>query len=867
MITFLFTDIEGSTALWERFPEAMRIALRRHDALLREIFEANDGHVFKSMGDAFCVAFKDPAFGVRASLEAQTALIKEAWPETGALRVRMALHTGPAEFRDADYFGPTLNRAARLLAIGHGGQVLVSGTTYDMLGTADDLTFVDLGSHRLKDLTAPERVRLLRIPSSGLEFPPLRSLNYLPTNLPPQLTSFIGREREIDSVEELLGAARLLTITGSGGTGKTRISLQVAADLLDLFPDGIWFVELAALNDPYLVSRELASVLNIREVTGEPIVDTIVAGIKLKKMLLVLDNCEHLLDAVATIAGRVLRECPDVKMMATSREAIGIAGERIYRLPSLGVPDRKRQHTVQSLADYESVRLFAERAVFAKADFELTADNAAALTAVCQRLDGIPLAIELAAARVRAMPVEEIERRLDVPFKLLTGGSRGVLPRQQTLRALIDWSYELLSDPEKVLLRRLSVFRGGWRLDDAEESLAYDGIESGAILDFLTSLVDKSLVIYEDVDGFSRYRLLETVRQYGWDRLNELGEDRQAIQHHLAFYVRFAEKCIQNSKGPEQAFWFRRLDEDLENVRAAHDRALIEPGTEEGLKLCYFLRRFWMIRGHFSEGRELCSRALKTSIGANPTVGRGLALFTNGLLSSLIGEYEKALPDLEEAAPILEREKELVGLAEVEDSLGNVTRYMGDFDRSLLHLNRALSINRQLGNARGEGITLNNLGRLAESMGDLRAAKKYQEECLAVNRNLGDQRTLAIILFSLALVEIKLDEFDDANAHLIESVNVIRGLADLLGIANLLEALANLSCRTSRYSRAVVMWGAAEVLREKTGAPMVATDRPQHEAQVEEAKMNLSLDLFAAEWAKGRALSLDEAVDFAANKS
>ncbi len=469
-LTFLFTDIEGSTRLWDSQPGAMAPALARHDALLRQSIEAQGGRVFKTVGDAFCAAFEAASGATKAALEAQLALGREDWGTLGGLRVRMALHTGEAELREGDYFGPPLNRVARLLATAHGGQTVMSQTTYDLVRDQPPAgaNLQDLGEHRLKDLERPERVYGLLHPDLLGDFPPLRSLSGLPNNLPQQVTSFVGRERETPEVERLLRASRLLTLTGAGGTGKTRLSLQVAANILEEHPDGAWFVEFAPVSDPDLVPQTVAAALGVREEPGKPITDTLHGYLKDKRLLLVFDNCEHLLDAVARLANAVLRGCPDVRILATSREAMGIGGEQAYRVPSLASPDPKGSYTPESLGQFDAVRLFIDRALLAQSSFAVTNENAPAVAQLCHRLDGIPLAIELAAARVRAMPVEKIAERLDDRFRLLTGGSRTALPRQQTLRAMIDWSYDLLSEKEKTLLRRLSVFAGGWTLEAAE---------------------------------------------------------------------------------------------------------------------------------------------------------------------------------------------------------------------------------------------------------------------------------------------------------------------------------------------------------------------------------------------------------------
>jgi class 3 adenylate cyclase len=423
-VTFLFTDIEGSTTLWDAYPEAMRLALARHDALLREAIEDHNGYVFKTIGDAFCAAFGIAPDALNAALAAQQRLHAEVWPEPIALKVRMALHTGAAEVRDNDYFGPPLNRVARLLSAGHGGQTLLSDVASDLCADTlpPSVTLLNLGTHSLRDLGRRETVFQLHHPALPADFPSLKTLDSLPNNLPSQLTAFIGREKEIQEGKSLLAKSRLLTLTGSGGSGKTRLALQVAADVLEGYADGVWLVELAALSDPGLVASSVAQTLGIKEQPGQKVQQTLLEGLKGKALLLLLDNCEHLLAACAQLTAALLRYCPQVRVLATSREGLGIGGEQTYRVPSLTSPDPKQKATPQSLSQYESVQLFLDRACFHKPDFAVTSANAPALAQLCYHLDGIPLAIELAAARIRSLPVEEINLRLDNRFRLLTGG-------------------------------------------------------------------------------------------------------------------------------------------------------------------------------------------------------------------------------------------------------------------------------------------------------------------------------------------------------------------------------------------------------------------------------------------------------------
>jgi len=474
-LTFVFTDIEGSTRLWDQFPAAMASALARHDGMVRDII-SQKGHVFKAMGDSVCAVFESPREAMIAAADVQRAIAKEDWGEIGPIKIRIGMHTGEAERRDNDYFGPSLNRVARILSTGHGGQVLLSQATYELVrdNLPSGVELRSLGEHRLRDLERPESVYQLVAEGLASDFAPLKSLSELPNNLPLQVTSFVGREKELTEVQELIKKNRLVTLTGSGGTGKTRLSLQAAAGLIPEFEDGVWLVELAPLTEPDLVPQTVAAALKVREEPGRPLLETLISHLKDKKILLLLDNCEHLLDAAARLADAIGKQCPRTHLVATSREPLAIQGEQVYRVPSLSTPDPKKKESAESLNTYEAVRLFIDRAVLAQPNFAVTNENAPAVAQICHRLDGIPLALELAAARVRAMPVETIAARLDDRFRLLTGGSRTALPRQQTLRATIDWSYGLLDEKEKTLLRRLSVFAGGWTLEAAEKVCADD---------------------------------------------------------------------------------------------------------------------------------------------------------------------------------------------------------------------------------------------------------------------------------------------------------------------------------------------------------------------------------------------------------
>ncbi|MBM3459804.1 MAG: tetratricopeptide repeat protein, partial [Armatimonadetes bacterium] len=590
----------------------------------------------------------------------------------------------------------------------------------------------------------PETVFQLRHPDLAPDFPPLRSLDNpeLKHNLPQQVTSFIGREKEIAEVRRLFGTTRLLTLTGAGGCGKTRLALQAAADLLDGSGDagthgsGCWLVELAALADPGLVPRTAASALGLREEPGRPILQTLTDHLKGKHLLLFLDNCEHLLDACARLADTLLRSCPRVLLLATSREPLGIAGETAFRVPSLSVPDPEglRGATPERLSPYESVRLFIERARQVQPGFQVTNRSAPALASVCHRLDGIPLALELAAARVRSLTVEELNQRLDQRFRLLTGGSRTALPRLQTLRALIDWSYDLLSAAEQALLCRLSVFAGGWTLDAAEQVCTGEGVEAWEVLDLLTGLADKSMVVAAEQEGATRYRLLETVRQYGQDRLRERDEEAAWRDRHLAHYLALAEEAAPELTGREQAAWLVRLETEHDNLRAALEwSGETGGGAESGVRLAGALWRFWEMHGHFTEGREWLARVLDAGAGTAPVV-RAEALNGAGNLANDQGDYAAARAFHQESLAIRRGLGDRRGIAGSLNNLGNVACDQSDYGAARALLEESLAIKRELGDQRGIAGSLGNLGRTVVEQGDYAAARALQEESLAIGR-------------------------------------------------------------------------------------------------------------------------------------
>jgi len=613
-VTFLFTDIEGSTKLARAHHDIWESACARHHAILREAIEANNGYVFQIIGDAFCAAFNNAEDAFNAAIQSQNGLQNEKWEGT-PIKVRMGIHSGKAELlADGQYQGYlTMSLVQRIMSAGHGGQVLLSGAAENLLRgqLPEDVELHDLGRHNFKDVPQAVRVFQVNAPDLQSEFPPLRTFDILPNNLPTQLTSFVGREKELADVKRLLSDTHMLTLIGPGGTGKTRLSIQAANDVLSGYSEGVWLVDLAPILDPLLVSRTTAITIGLRNEPQRPVIDMLCDYLAKKKMLIILDNCEHLVEACAQMSDRILHAASEVQILASSREALGIAGEVTYRVPSLGLPDVDHLPSLDSLSQYEAVKLFIDRATAAMPNFKVTNDNAPALAQICHRLDGIPLAIELAAAKIRVLGVEQIAKRLDDRFKLLTGGSRTAMERHQTLRAAVDWSYNLLPPEEQTLFRRLAVFIGGWTLE-ASEAVCGDDSDND-VLEILEQLINKSLVITEDQQGTSRFRMLETIRQYANEKLVDSGESEFLREKHLGFFLTLAETAEPHLYRHEQLEWLTRLDTDYENLRAALELALDKESAELSLRLCAALGMYWHIRGYWIEGSKWLARAFEQS--------------------------------------------------------------------------------------------------------------------------------------------------------------------------------------------------------------------------------------------------------------
>jgi len=905
-VTFLFTDIEGSTALWERDEAGMSQALALHDALARTTVESHGGSVVKKTGDGIHAIFDDANAALAATVDLQLALHEPAASGGAPLRVRCGLHRGVVEHRDGDYFGSTVNRAARIMSAAHGGQILLSQAVADTVRNSlpAQVSLRDLGRVRLRDLSTPECVYQAVHPQLRAEFPALRSLETTPNNLPLQPTTFIGRDNELAELRRLFATARLLTLTGSGGCGKTRLGLQLAADSLERFPDGAWLVELAPLSDPGLVPRTAATVLGLEEEPGKAITTTLVEHLKDKRLLLMLDNCEHLLGACAELAALLARQCAHLAILASSREALGIAGEQTYRVPSLSLPDARDTHTPASIASFEALQLFVDRCLNVYTEFRVTPENAATLVSICRRLDGIPLAIELAAARVRSLSVDDINRRLDQRFRLLTGGSRTALPRQQTLRSLIDWSYDLLQDPEKLLLRRLSVFAGGWTLEAAERICTGGDVDDGAMLDLLTSLIDKSLVACEQSDARFRYRLLETVRQYARERLLDGGGGEAIRDRHRDYFVAFAEEADEKLLGGEQASALRQLEEEHDNLRLALEWSHVESPAQQDVHLCCAMHRFWFTRGFLAEGREWCARTLAKGAPATPTLEYARLINAAGSLAWHQTDFAAARPLLEQGLALSRKLSDRLGLARSLNNLGSLAFEQGDYPAAQALYEESLAYWRELGDRRGAAGLLGNLGlvawerddlaaaktltqeslalardvkdegRIADALsilgniaceeGDLDSAQELQQQSLDIGRELQDRDCIATALTSLGTVALLRSNFGDARSLYQEALSIRRELGDRLGLARVLEGAAALAAAQGGSLGPARTWGAAERLREELGSPRAPNEWPRRDPYATMARAASGDDAeFDRAWQQGREMSLNEASELA----
>jgi predicted ATPase/class 3 adenylate cyclase len=814
-VTFLFTDLEGSTRLWEQYPDAMKAASARHDALLREAIEAHHGSVVKMTGDGAHAVFASARHALDAAVFVQQRLQSTEWENVEPFKVRMGLHTAETEMRDGDYFGSEVNRAARLMNIAHGGQIVVSSATAS-LAEAAGIELRDLGEHRLAGLSRPERVWQVSALGLGSEFPPLRSLDARPGNLPRQMTSFVGRDAEVAEVAALVRSRPLVTLTGVGGVGKTRLAFEVAAEVVVDFPDGAWVCELASVGDPDALWETVASMLRVLPMPGRSLDDVVLDYLASKVLLLVIDNCEHLLDAVAALVDSVGARCERVAILATSREGLAVRGEQIVAVPSLGVPaDDVRG---DALTQAEAVVLFCDRARSARNDFVLTDDNAEAVGVLCRRLDGIPLAIELAAARVRSLSPDDLVNRLDQRFKLLTRGSRSSLERHQTLRNTIDWSYQLLDERERTALNRLSVFAGGCDLAAAEAVLADDDLDALDVVDVVSQLVDKSLVLAEpDESGHLRYRLLEMIRQYAQEQLETSGEAPAVRRRHADHYVAVAETAGPGLRSPDQLEWARAVAREIDNLRTALDWAVDTPSADHALRLVAPLEVSGISTGY--SAATWAEAAVHVHGASDHRLFRNVASWASwsAIARGDVALAERYLTMIDEAGARLGS-----GGTAAFRTRATLAHFRGDLEAARRASEEWVARARQSGSANDLSQALVSLAQAQASTGNPKLARATAEEGLEVARGAGVPSTLANAL--IAIPWSLLDEDPERARQLFEEgFELGQRMGDAVGAALAVTGMGVCDASLGRWDRALdqVRDAIARIRHVGTGAGLI----------------------------------------------
>ncbi len=910
-VTFMFTDIEGSTVRWERDPAAMRVALRRHDAIVGGAVAAHSGWTFKTVGDAFCVAFARPADAIAACIDVQRALATEDFSAVGGLRVRAALHTGTADEREGDYFGPAVNRVARMLGTGYGGQILLSGSTADIAAASlpPEATLIDLGEHRLRDLERPENVYQLSAPGLQRDFPPLRSLRVLRNNLPQQLTSFVGRERELADVIELLGEARAVTLVGPGGIGKTRIALQAGAEGVERWPDGVWFVELGPIADGTLVPAAVTQAAGLQSATeGDPVA-ALTAQLASKRLLLIFDNCEHLIDAAAATAAAILRASPGTTILASSRQPLGIAGERAYRVPSLALPEDDALPTVENALRYGAVELFVARAQAADSRFRLTAEALPAVVSICKRLDGIALALELAAARTPMLGLEQLQRRLDQRFRLLAGGRRDAIPRQQTLRAAIDWSYDLLDENERRIFRGLSIFVDGFTDAAASAVASRDPEEADAMFDILGSLADKSLIQPDPSAETVRFRMLESMRAYGLEKLDDFDERRHAAERHLAYFHALAQRAESafRDTGSDEVF-MRDLAPELDDLRAALDWALNGGDVDAGAALIGAAAHPWSRLGHTAEGiarlRAFIAAAADRGARTNARLWSGVAwLAGNGMVGTVAldaarravdfaresGDPETLTTALEylaiaasrardfaTAMPALDEAERLAGDAVPPGRRGRqlelrgfVGLLKGDLDMAARAFDGQRDVLRSLRDEYGEANVLQNIAELEHARGNTVRALDIVRELQPRAVKLLGREQYANMLSNMAGYLLALGDTESGAARAREALELVAGgdaAAAFVSTAFAAAALCHLALAIAmdgNLAAAATLHAYCDRTMEQLGYEREYTDRATSVRLRDIVARGLSKAALDAATERGRAISPQAAVELA----
>src|SRR6266568_2258599 len=858
-VTFLFTDIEGSTRLLQELGERYAAVQEEHHAIVRRAVAHGGGVEVSTEGDSFFVVFASPAGAVRAAVEVQRALAAHPWPQGDPLLVRIGLHTGEGAPRGGDYVGIDVNRAARIAGAAHGGQVIVSDSTRALVerGLPEGVSLRDLGEHRLKDLVRPERLHDLVIDGLPSEFPPPRTLSARPNNLPAQLTSFVGREQEIQEVRDLLGRTRLLTLTGAGGTGKSRLALQVAGEVLTDYEHGCFFVDLSAVTDPALVPAAVAGALGVPEVAGRPILDGVKDHLRDRELLLVVDNFEQVVEASPVIE-ELLIAAPRLKVMATSRVVLGLRGEQEYLVPPLEPPDPEQMPDLPTLRRFEAVRLFTERALAVQPRFRITEENAPAVAEITARLDGLPLAIELAATRTKVLTPEQMLPRLQRSLSLLTSGVRTLPQRQRTLRDAIAWSHDLLDEPERRLFARLSAFVGGWTIESAEVVCDPGGLGLD-VLEGLTSLVDKSLIRRSEVGAAPRFSMLETIREFGLEQLGAGGEFGPILERHAEHFLGLALEAEPHLTAADQGEWLDRCDRERANIRAALRWAIAAGQADRAQQAAGAVWRFWQQRGHLAEGRSWFEEVLAMPSGEGRTAARAKSLIGAGGIAWWRQDRAAAGACYEQALAI---ERELGDPGRTAEALYYYAFFVAgdDLESATGLLEESRDLFRSVGDERGVAQVLTLLVMPDAHAGQWDRVIANLEEVVAIWRRVGDRVHLGFDLVWLGFAYGRAGRREEASSAALEALELFREADNPTGVGIALVDLAFLATWEGRHEDAVRLAGAYESLRAKVGGPPGAIGGILEGDPAEDARPHLSEDVARRAWEEGLAMSVDQAV-------
>ena len=857
-VTFFFSDIEGSTKLIQELGPDYPAALLAHHTIQRQALAENGGNELRTEGDSFFIVFGSALHACAGAAAVQKKLAEHSWPKGATVRVRIGLHTGEAALVGTEYLGLEVHRAARIASAAHGGQVLLSETTRSLVEDAlpPELSVKDLGVHRLKDLARAERLFQLCIDGLPHEFPALRTIESTPNNLPTQLTSFIGRDDQVREVKDLLKRSRLLTLTGPGGTGKTRLSLQIAVELLDRFPDGVFFVPLAAVHDPDLVPSAIAQALAIQTTGNRRPIDALVEYLHDKQTLLVLDNFEQLLPA-APVTATLLEGSPNLRVLVSSRSVLRVYGEQEFPVPPLGLPDHKGVANLLTLSQFEAVRLFIERAVAAKPDFQATNDNAPAIAGICERVDGLPLAIELAAARIKLFSPQALLARLEKSLSALGTGARDAPSRQQTLRSAIQWSYDLLDYSGRRLFERFSVFSRGAALEQAE-AVCGDDID---VLDGLDQLADQSLVRRQPDFSEPRFLMLQTIKEFARDQLDRGGEAIAVRDRHLDAYMKLAEQAKPHFFGPERREWLDRLQLDDDNFRSALEWAIASGNAPKALTLAALLWRFWQMRGHIHEGRNRMAAVLAMPDAADHPAERLAALEASGSLAYWQADTDAAQGFYDEALKLTRQigDKRAIANALYNDGFPALVQRV-NLDRGRTLFQEAIPLFRELGDSSGLARAFWALGTGLYYSGDFAAAKDLLQQSERLCRELNDEFQLGWTLQLLGFVAFRTGDIEAADRAFTESLELFDRAQDLSGIAFQLDNLSAVARARGDAVRATRLAGAAARQRATSGALLAG-----RVSELESRNPREGLDEADGEkaWNEGQAMTVEQAVAYA----